>query len=119
MYVTDPPLIPTVLNMVEVAVDVAVMAGFELMAPVFVENSFTLLLCWIGSRVDFSRILFNASVKPRAYSSCSIVPCFIKRKIERILLAAASYHILLVRIAFIGTYPEWIHIRTQSWRWSL
>lgn len=69
--------------MVEVGVDVAVMAGFELMAPVFVENSFTLLLCWIGSRVDFSRILFNASVKPRAYSSCSSVPYYVQIKREK------------------------------------
>lgn len=76
VYVTDPPLMPTELNIVEVVVEVAVMAGFVTMAPIFVENSLTLLFCGLSrhcSRVDFSRRLFKASVKPRAYSSCSIV----------------------------------------------
>lgn len=45
VYVTDPPLMPTVLNIDDVVAGVVVIIdGFETMAPVFGKISFVLLL---------------------------------------------------------------------------
>lgn len=47
VYVTDPPLMPTLLSIVDVVADVVVMAGL-IVAPVVPAIVYSLtLLCWM------------------------------------------------------------------------
>lgn len=85
VYVTEPPLVPTLLNIADVVAGVVVIAGFATMAPVVpaVVYSFT-IICW-GWLLFWALSLFrntcNASMNGLAYSSCSFVTsCETKNK---------------------------------------
>lgn len=77
VYVTDPPLIPTLLKIVDVVADV-VMAGL-IVAPVAPAIEYSLILftaCGCGCIWPFPslfRKLFSASTKGWLNSSCSFV----------------------------------------------